>query len=93
MMSIVRTSFCMFTTAVTFFSPFSSYHRYHSFNRRNAASRIYLRNNGELLKYKPRFYYTNHHALFVASVGETLSSREVLSALSAYDEFYENEQW
>lgn len=65
---------------------------YHT-RARNVVARIYLRHNGELLKYQPRFSYSNRFSLYLASSGQLLNKSEVISALSYYDRYYENEQW
>ena len=65
------------------------YHR----RARNAVARIYLKKNGELQTYQPRFSYYSDHALFLCSTGPIMSKSEVISSLSAFGRYYENETW
>ena len=65
----------------------------HHRRARNAVARIYLRKNGELQTYKPRFSYYNDYALFLCSTGPLMSKGDVISSLSAFGEYYENETW
>lgn len=65
----------------------------HHRRARNAVARIYLKKNGELQTYKPRFSYYNDYALFLCSTGPLMSKSEILSSLSDFGRYYENETW
>ena len=63
----------------------------HHRRARNAVARIYLKKNGELQTYKPRFSYYNDYALFLCSTGPLMSKSEIISSLSEFGRYYENE--
>ena len=65
----------------------------HHRRARNAVARIYLKKNGELQTYQPRFSYYNDHALFLCSTGPVTPKSEILSSLSEFGRYYENETW
>lgn len=65
------------------------YHR----RARNAVAKIYLKRNGELQTYQPRFSYYSDFALFLCSTGPKMTKSEIISSLSAFDRFYDNENW
>lgn len=66
--------------------------KYHH-RARNAVARIFLKKNGELQTYQPRFSYYNEYALFLCSTGPLMSVDAIISSLSAFEEYYENEKW
>ena len=66
--------------------------KYHH-RARNAVARIFLKKNGELQTYQPRFSYFDEYALFLCSTGPLMDVNTIIRSLSAFDEYYENEKW
>lgn len=60
---------------------------------RNAVAGIYLKSNGELMKYQPTFRYLNDYVLFLCSTGPLMSNNEVSASMRAFGRFYENQIW
>ena len=58
---------------------------------RNAVAGIYLKSNGEMMKYQPTFRYLKDYVLFLFSMGPLMSNNEVSASMRAFGRFYQNQ--